>query len=79
MNCLNKAASNGALGTGNLNYPPALSAQYMIEAVMEYSQENPKSSITQVKVIVFHLDIKTKKVWFLSFCLSVWREYINWL
>jgi len=68
MNCLNKAASNGvsiafpALGTGNLNYPPALSAQYMIEAVMEYSQENPKSSITQVKVIVFHLDIKTKKV-----------------
>jgi len=78
MNCLNKAASNGhvsiafpALGTGNLNYPPALSAQYMIEAVMEYAQENPKSSITQVKVIVYHLDIKTKKVRFLSFCLSI--------
>ncbi|KAF6033906.1 PARP14 [Bugula neritina] len=68
MNCLNKAASNGyvsiafpALGTGNLNYPPAMSAQYMIEAIMEFSQENPESSITQVKVIVYHLDIKTKK------------------
>jgi len=78
MNCLNKAASNGhvsiafpALGTGNLGYPPAISAQCMIEAIMEYSKGNATSSITQVKVIVHHSDVNTKKVRFFSFCLTV--------
>lgn len=68
MDCLTKAAANGyqsiafpALGTGNLRYPEGDVAQAMIEAVIEYAEENPNSSLKDVKIVIYHLDHKTQK------------------
>lgn len=51
-----------ALGTGNLSYPEQNVAKCMIEAVIEYIEKNPQSSVTDVKIVVFHRDRKTQAV-----------------
>ena len=51
-----------ALGTGNLRYPGDEVAKAMIEAVIEYTEKNPNSSIKDVKIVIYHLDHGTQKV-----------------
>lgn len=69
MDCLNQAATFGhtsiafpALGTGNLQYPEQNVAQSMIETVIRYAEKYPNSSITDVKIVIYHLDQKTQMV-----------------
>ena len=66
---MEKAAINGhqsiafpVLGVGNLGYPVDEVAKGMIEAVIEYTERNPNSSITDVKIVIFHLDSKAQTV-----------------
>ncbi|XP_067934852.1 protein mono-ADP-ribosyltransferase PARP14-like isoform X2 [Watersipora subatra] len=64
--CLSMAASEShtsitfpALGTGNLRYPVDQVSKGMIEAVTEYAESNPHSSIVGVKIVIYHLDKPT--------------------
>ena len=50
------------MGTGNLRYPGDEVAKAMIEAVIEYTEKNPNSSIKDVKIVIYHLDHGTQKV-----------------
>ena len=51
-----------ALGTGNLRYPEQNVARCMIETVVDYTENNPNSSIKDVKIVVFHMDQRTMQV-----------------
>lgn len=69
VECLTQAATNGhqsiafpALGTGNLGYPEKAVAKTIIEAVTKYAEKNPNTSVKDVKIVIFHSDIKTQKV-----------------
>ncbi|XP_067933230.1 protein mono-ADP-ribosyltransferase PARP14-like [Watersipora subatra] len=66
--CLTMASSHNhqsiafpALGTGNLRYPEAEVAKTMIEAVLEYADGNPNSSLKDVKIVIYYLDHKTQR------------------
>lgn len=51
-----------ALGTGNLGYPGKEVAKAMVEAVIDYTERSPASSVTDVKIVIFHRDYPTQKV-----------------
>lgn len=60
MGCLRMAASRKhrsiafpALGTGVLEYPEGDVAKAMIEAMVEYAENNPHTPITDVKIILY--------------------------
>ncbi|XP_048244595.1 protein mono-ADP-ribosyltransferase PARP14-like isoform X1 [Haliotis rufescens] len=67
-NCLKKATEKGyrsiafpALGTGNLGYPRDVVAKTMMETVEEFGQDNPGTSLQEVKIVVYHNDTPTIK------------------
>ena len=67
--CLEKAAIYGhqsiafpVLGVGNLGYPVDAVAKGMIEAMIEYTEGNPNSSITDIKIVIFHRDTTAQEV-----------------
>ncbi|KAH9492135.1 hypothetical protein Btru_048699 [Bulinus truncatus] len=45
-----------ALGTGNLTFPPEITAQVMLEMIAEYSKNNPSSVVKLVNIVVFPQD-----------------------
>lgn len=51
-----------ALGTGMLKYPVKDVAKNMIEAMMEYVEENRGTSVREVRLVIYHKDDKTYKV-----------------
>ncbi|XP_067934854.1 protein mono-ADP-ribosyltransferase PARP14-like [Watersipora subatra] len=68
INCLNVAASYElrsitfpSLGTGNLGYCGEDVATAMVTAIARYTEENPKSSIELVQIVIYHLDLTIKK------------------
>ncbi|XP_052088528.1 protein mono-ADP-ribosyltransferase PARP14-like isoform X4 [Mytilus californianus] len=50
-----------ALGTGNLGYPKDLVAKHMISCVENFSGQNPKSSIKEVKFVLYFKDDEVVK------------------
>ncbi|XP_048244604.1 protein mono-ADP-ribosyltransferase PARP14-like isoform X2 [Haliotis rufescens] len=50
-----------ALGTGNLGYPRDVVAKTMMETVEEFGQDNPGTSLQEVKIVVYHKDNATTK------------------
>ena len=50
------------LGVGNLGYPVDEVAKGMIEAMIEYTEGNPTSSIRDVKIVIFHRNTAGLKV-----------------
>lgn len=51
-----------ALGTGNLGYPRDMVAEEMCNSVLEFSKENPNTSLKQVLFIVYEKDTQTFQV-----------------
>ena len=67
--CLEMSTSRGhqsitfpALGTGNLRYPVNEVAKAMIEAMIEYVEGNPDTTIHDVRIVIYNLDKKTLQV-----------------
>ena len=63
--CFDKASELGAcsiglplMGTGNLGFPYPIAVQIMMEAAVNYSQENPESSLEEFRFVVFGTDQK---------------------
>ncbi len=50
-----------ALGTGNLRYPPAVTARCMYEAAFEFSSQHPNGALKDVHFVVYDKDITTIK------------------
>ncbi|XP_071793811.1 protein mono-ADP-ribosyltransferase PARP14-like isoform X2 [Asterias amurensis] len=50
-----------ALGTGNLSYPPAVTARCMYEAAFEFSSQHPNGSLKDVRFVVYDKDTTTIK------------------
>ncbi|XP_071793732.1 protein mono-ADP-ribosyltransferase PARP15-like isoform X2 [Asterias amurensis] len=50
-----------ALGTGRLNYPPAVTARCMYEAAFEFSSQHPNGSLKDVHFVVYDKDITAIK------------------
>ncbi|XP_053400000.1 uncharacterized protein LOC123557665 isoform X2 [Mercenaria mercenaria] len=66
LKCLQEAANSGhtslafpALGTGNLNYDKDYVAKTMFAGVEKFSLNNPSSSVTDVKFVIFPSDYAT--------------------
>ena len=63
-------ASNGgfsslalpAMGTGNLQYPRHLVAKTMFDSVLQYSQENPNTSLKDIRFVLYDKDLATVNV-----------------
>nr|KAG5699798.1 hypothetical protein BaRGS_013518 [Batillaria attramentaria] len=67
--CLTEASNSGhtsiafpALGTGNMNYPRDAVAHTMIDAVSQFQQANPTTSLREVRIVVYHKDTQTSQV-----------------
>ncbi|XP_076471482.1 protein mono-ADP-ribosyltransferase PARP14-like [Babylonia areolata] len=65
IKCLRTASDKGrrsiafpVLGAGNMGYPWALSARAMLSAIQQFRKDNPASSVSEVKVVVYHTDRK---------------------
>ena len=54
------------LGVGNLGYPVDEVAKGMIEAMIEYTEGNSTSSISDVKIVIFHRNTTAQKVSFVD-------------
>ncbi|XP_077985097.1 protein mono-ADP-ribosyltransferase PARP14-like [Glandiceps talaboti] len=61
--CLSKASKSGmtsiaipALGTGGLNYPRDVVAKIMYEEAITFSSKNPRSSLNEMRVVVYDKD-----------------------
>ncbi|XP_022096545.1 poly [ADP-ribose] polymerase 14-like isoform X2 [Acanthaster planci] len=50
-----------ALGTGNLNYPPDVTARVMYEAVVTFSSQHPNAVLKDIRFVVYDKDTKTIK------------------
>ncbi|KAJ8321017.1 hypothetical protein KUTeg_002604 [Tegillarca granosa] len=48
-----------ALGTGNLNFPKDVVAKEMFQCVIDFSSNQPNSSVTEVKFVLYDKDIQT--------------------
>ncbi|KAK3598396.1 hypothetical protein CHS0354_019799 [Potamilus streckersoni] len=66
--CLDQCEKGGftsiafpALGTGNLNYPRDIVAKEMFQHISTYSKDNPSSSVTEVRFVVYQKDSPTIK------------------
>ncbi|KAL3864673.1 hypothetical protein ACJMK2_006335 [Sinanodonta woodiana] len=64
--CLDQCEKDGytsiafpALGTGNLNYPKDVVAKEMFQHISTYSKDNPSSSVTDVRFVVYQRDLPT--------------------
>ncbi|KAL3864768.1 hypothetical protein ACJMK2_006424 [Sinanodonta woodiana] len=64
--CLDQCEKNGytsiafpALGTGNLGFPKDIVAKEMFKHISTYSRDNPSSSVTDVRFVVYQKDIPT--------------------
>ncbi|KAJ8320640.1 hypothetical protein KUTeg_002227 [Tegillarca granosa] len=51
-----------ALGTGNLNFPKDVVAKEMFQCVIDFSSNQPNSSVTEVKFVLYDKDIQTVQV-----------------
>lgn len=78
MTCLTMAAAKKhqsitfpALGTGNLRYPVKEVSKAMIEAVIDYAEANPKSSIRDVRIVIFSKDKPTIEVHIARYLLNI--------
>ncbi|CAG2206177.1 BACH1 [Mytilus edulis] len=67
-NCLTTANSNGytsiafpALGTGSLGFPRDIVAREMFSSVEEFARDNPTSSVSDVRFVVYGGDSSTIK------------------
>ncbi|XP_022096567.1 poly [ADP-ribose] polymerase 14-like [Acanthaster planci] len=50
-----------ALGTGNLGYPPDVTARVMYEAVLAFSSQHPNAVLKDIRFVVYDKDTKTIK------------------
>ncbi|KAK3598393.1 hypothetical protein CHS0354_019796 [Potamilus streckersoni] len=64
--CLDQCEKKGfksiafpALGTGNLKYPRDFVAKEMFHLISTYSRDNPSSSVTDVRFVVYQRDLPT--------------------
>ena len=64
-----------ALGTGYLKYPPALVAKYLYNAVEEFVQANPSTSLQQVKFVMHAKDRQTIEVRWIVFHKQTVERY----
>jgi poly [ADP-ribose] polymerase 10/14/15 len=67
--CLDLAHQKGhqsiaipAIGTGNLGYPKHVVAHAMYDEVYKFSQANPRTSLTIIRLVVYDKDAETIKV-----------------
>ena len=51
-----------AVGTGNLGYPKEYVAKLMYESIYKFSKNNPRLSLKQVNLVVYHEDEPTIQV-----------------
>ena len=51
-----------AMGTGNLQYPRHLVAKTMFDSVLQYSQENPSTSLRDIRFVLYNKDQATVNV-----------------
>ena len=70
------AADNGhksialpSLGTGGLKYPQDDVAKTTLETIIEYAKQNPRGTITNVRVVIYHTDQSIWQVNFKTYCL----------
>lgn len=54
-----------AMGTDNLGYPRDMVAEVMCNSVLNFSKENPNTSLKQVLFVVYEKDTQTFQVFFL--------------
>ena len=45
-----------SLGTGANKYPPQVSAEATLAAIVEFVRKNPSSSITNVAIVIYYKD-----------------------
>uniref|UniRef100_A0ABM0M7L8 Poly [ADP-ribose] polymerase 14-like n=1 Tax=Saccoglossus kowalevskii TaxID=10224 RepID=A0ABM0M7L8_SACKO len=69
QNCLNTAAQSGyksiafpAIGTGGLGFPRDVTAEIMYEEVIAYINDNPASSVSEIRFVVYDQDFATIQV-----------------
>ena len=55
-----------SIGTGQRRFPPHLVATVMLEEVVKFSQNNPRTSVKDVRFVVYPTDHETMQV-----CCSV--------
>ena len=67
--CLRKASNTGytslvfpALGTGKLAYSRDETAHIMLEAIDEFEQFNPSTSLRDIRIVVYQKDTQTIQV-----------------
>ncbi len=53
-----------AIGTGNLQFPHKIAAKLMYETVIKFSQQNPQSSLVDIRFVLYHKDKPTIQVYF---------------
>jgi poly [ADP-ribose] polymerase 10/14/15 len=51
-----------AMGTGNLGYPRDVVAEEMCSSIVQFSKDNPKSSVKNVFFVIYEKDIQTVQV-----------------
>jgi poly [ADP-ribose] polymerase 10/14/15 len=66
LKCLQESTNSGffslafpALGTGYLNYSKEYVAKTMFAGVEKFNMNNPNSSVTDVKFVIYHADNAT--------------------
>ena len=61
-----KSVAFPSIGTGHRKFPPNLVATVMLEEVVKFSQNNPRTSVKDVRFVVYPNDHETTQV-----CCSV--------
>ena len=51
-----------AIGTGNLGFPPDVTAQVMYEEALSFSQQNPDGPLNDIRFVIYQQDYPTIKV-----------------
>lgn len=57
------------LGCGVLKYPAKMVAHEMMQVASDFGNANPKSTLKEVKFVVYHLDEKVKHVG-INYCIK---------
>ena len=48
-----KSIAFPALGTSNLKFPPDLASSKVVQAVKDFSNNNPQTSLREVKIVIY--------------------------
>ena len=58
-----KSVAFPSIGTGHRRFPPHLVATVMLEEVVKFSQNNPRTSVKDVRFVVYPTDHETMQVY----------------